>query len=261
MPLFDGRLSRNHTVTVPAATTEISSAKDFAAIAIRAQLTENGAVKFAEGTVDFYAADTALTLTQDINLTGTGITGFMRDNGTNQENEAFTDGNGFKGKLEGKKHAITLSIGESYGIRGILGRNASSADEGSGQIYRHKNTGLFAVTAGATIQNVNTKGTITVDSAESGSSYCGALVAQNMGSSLTIKDCSTDVTITYAGNYTNNSKYYVGGLVGEITAGSANDGKLTMTENTISGAIVQHDCQWIETDKQCDCKYGWNDWI
>lgn len=251
----------NHTVTVPAATTEISSAKDFAAIAIRAQLTENGAVKFAEGTVDFYAADTALTLTQDINLTGTGITGFMRDNGTNQENEAFTDGNGFKGKLEGKKHAITLSIGESYGIRGILGRNASSADEGSGQIYRHKNTGLFAVTAGATIQNVNTKGTITVDSAESGSSYCGALVAQNMGSSLTIKDCSTDVTITYAGNYTNNSKYYVGGLVGEITAGSANDGKLTMTENTISGAIVQHDCQWIETDKQCDCKYGWNDWI
>ena len=227
----------NHTVTVSAATTEILSAKDFAAIAIRAQLTEKGAVRFAEGTFDFYDTNTALNLTQNINLTGTGITGFMRDNGTNQANEAFTDGNGFKGRLEGDNNAITLSIGESYGIRGLLGQNASSDDEGSGQIYRHKNTGLFAVTAGATIQKVKTTGTITIDSAESGSSYCGALAAQNMGSSLEITDCSTDVTITYAGNYTDNSKYYVGGLVGEITADKADSGTLTMTRNTIAGAI------------------------
>ncbi len=227
----------NHTVTVSAATTEISSAKDFAAIALRAQLTEKGAVKFAGDPFDFYDVNTTLTLSKDIDLPGTGITGFMRDNGTNRENVAFTDGNGFKGSLSGKNHTITLSIGESYGIRGILGKNASSNDVGSGQIYRHKNTGLFAVTAGATIQNVNTKGTITVDSAESGSSYCGALVAQNMGSSLTITGCTTNVAITYAGNYANNNKYYVGGLVGEITAGSANDGKLTMTGNTISGSI------------------------
>lgn len=234
----------NHTVTVPTASTEISSAKDFAAIAIRAQLTENGAVRFEKKEGDnfnFYDANTALTLTKNIDLTGTGITGFMRDNGTDQTNTAFTDGNGFKGSLngnlDGNNHTITLSIGESYGTRGILERNASSNDEGSGQIYRHKNTGLFAVTAGATIQNVKTAGTITVDSAESGSSYCGALVAQNMSSSLTITDCSTDVTITYAGNYTTNSKYYVGGLVGEITAGSADAGTLTMTGNTISGSI------------------------
>ncbi len=228
----------NHTVTVPAVTTEISSTKDFAAIAIRAQLTENGAVKFAEDTFDFYGANTvtALNLKNDIDLTGTGITGFMRDNGTNRENAAFTDGNGFKGSLSGDNHTITLSIGESYGTRGLL--KSSASREGSGQIYRHKNTGLFAVTAGAIIQNVQIAGTITVDSAESGSSYCGALVAQNMGSSLTIKGCSTTVSITYAGNYTKDSKYYVGGLVGEITAGSANAGILTMTGNTISGAIT-----------------------
>lgn len=225
----------SHTVIVPAATTEISSAKDFAAIAICAQLTGKGAVRFAEGTFDFYDVGTALTLSNNIDLTGTGITGFMRDNGTSQANEAFTDGNGFRRNLNGNNHAITLSIGESYGTRGDS--EVVASDEGSGQIYRHKNTGLFAVTAGATIQSVQTTGTITIDSAESGSSYCGALAAQNMGSSLTITDCSTDVTITYAGNYTNNSKYYVGGLVGEITADKADSGILTMTGNTIAGAI------------------------
>ena len=234
----------SHIVIVPAVNTDISSAKDFAAIAIRAQLTEKGAVQFEKkeaDNFDIYAEGTALNLKENINLTGTGITGFMRDNGTNQENATFTDGNGFKGSLNGNLngnyHTITLSIGESYGTRGILGRNVSSDDEGSGQIYRHKNTGLFAVTAGATIQNVQTEGIITVDSAESGNSYCGALVAQNMGSSLTITGCSTNVTITYAGNYTKDSKYYVGGLVGEITAGGANEGTLTMTGNTISGSI------------------------
>lgn len=225
----------SHTVIVPAATTEISSAKDFAAIAICAQLTGKGAVRFAEGTFDFYDVGTALTLSNNIDLTGTGITGFMRDNGTSQANEAFTDGNGFRRNLNGNNHAITLSIGESYGTRGDS--EVVASDEGSGQIYRHKNTGLFAVTAGATIQNVKTTGTITIDSAESGSIYCGALVAQNMGSSLTITDCSTDVTITYAGNYTDNSKYYVGGLVGEITADKADSGTLIMTRNTIAGAI------------------------
>ena len=225
--------STNHTVTVPKASTDISSAKDFATIAIRAQLKEKGAVKFEEGEFDFYTA--TLNLINDIALTKTGITGFMRDNGTSVENVTYSDGEGFQGSLNGNNHTITFSTGEAYGTRGSLGSTASG--EGSGQIYRHKNTGLFAVTAGAVIQAVEIAGTVTVDSAESGSSYCGALVARNRGSSLEIKDCSTNVTITYAGNYVDNSKYYVGGLVGEITAGSADGGTLTMTGNTISGAI------------------------
>ena len=228
--------NKNHTVTVSEVKNEISSAKDFAAIAIRAQLTETGAVKFekADGTdFDFYNA--ALSLAGDINLTGTGITGFMRDNGTNASNEAFADGNGFKGTLDGAGKTITLSIGEAYGQRGDS--KVDTNDEGSGQIYRHKNNGLFAVTAGATIDKLNTAGTITVDSAESGKNYCGAVVAQNMSSSLIVTNCFTSVAIKYAGNYAKKSVFYVGGLVGEITADCATEGKLTMTGNTVSGSI------------------------
>lgn len=226
----------NHTVTVSKVSNAISSAKDFAAIAVRAQLTETGAVKFekAAGTdFDFYNA--ALNLADNIDLIGTGITGFMRDNGTNASNEAFEAGNGFRGTLDGAGNKITLSIGEDYGKRENL--NVNTNDEGSGQIYRHKNNGLFAVTAGATIKKLKTAGTITVDSAEIGKNYCSAVVAQNMSSSLTVKNCSTSVAIKYAGNYAEESVFYVGGLVGEITADCATEGKLIMTGNTVSGSI------------------------
>lgn len=230
--------NKNHTVTVSEVKNEISSAKDFAAIAIRAQLTETWAVKFekADGTdFDFYSAELKLSLAADINLTGTGITGFMRDNGTNASNEAFADENGFKGTLNGAEKTITLSIGEAYGQRGDSQVDTNS--EGSGQIYRHKNNGLFAVTAGATINQLKTAGTITVDSAETGKNYCGVVAAQNMSSSLTVTNCSTSVAIKYAGNYAKKSVFYVGGLVGEITADCATEGKLTMTGNTVSGSI------------------------
>lgn len=227
---------KNHIVTVSKVINAISSAKEFAAIAIRAQLTETGVVKFekADGTdFDFYNA--TLSLADDINLIGTGITGFMRDNGTNASNEAFADGNGFKGTLNGAEKTITLSIGEAYGQRGDSKVDTNS--EGSGQIYRHKNNGLFAVTAGATISQLKTAGTITVDSSETGKNYCGAVVAQNMSSSLTVTNCSTSVAIAYAGNYAEKSVFYVGGLVGEITADCATEGTLTMTGNTVFGSI------------------------
>ena len=226
----------NHTVTVSKVSSEISSAKDFAAIAVRAQLTETGAVKFekADGTdFDFYNA--ALNLADNIDLIGTGITGFMRDNGTNASNEAFEAGKGFKGTLDGAEKTITLSIGEAYGQR--VDSKVDTDAEGSGQIYRHKNNGLFTVTAGATIDKLKTAGTITVDSAETGKNYCGAVAAQNMSSSLTVTNCSTSVAIEYAGNYAEESVFYVGGLVGEITADCATEGTLIMTGNTVSGSI------------------------
>lgn len=228
--------NKNHTVTVSEVKNKISSAKDFATIAVRAQLTETGAVKFekADGTdFDFYNA--ALSLAGNIALTGTGITGFMRDNGTNASNEAFADGKGFKGTLDGAEKKITLSIGEAYGQRGDSKVDTNS--EGSGQIYRHKNNGLFAVTAGATINQLKTAGTITVDSSETGKNYCGAVVAQNMSSSLKVTNCSTSVAIKYAGNYAEESVFYVGGLVGEITADCASEGTVIMTGNTVSGSI------------------------
>lgn len=225
----------NHSVTISQASTDISTIKDFAAVALHAQLTQNGAVKFTDS-FDFYNAQTRLQLKEDINLTGTGITGFMRDNGRNTDNEEFKSDEGFKGSLDGNEKKITLSIGEVYGMRADT--DVTSDTEGSGQIYRHSYTGLFAVTSSAAVKNVTIAGSITIASEELENNYCGTMAARNMGSSLTVKDCSTSVTINYDGNY-ENSNFYVGGLVGEITAANENNGKLTMTGNKISGSISQ----------------------
>lgn len=50
-----------------------------------------------------------ITLTGDVDLSGTGLRGITRDDGGNTD---------FTGTLDGGNHKITLAIGEAYGYRG-----------------------------------------------------------------------------------------------------------------------------------------------
>ncbi len=212
--------STNHSVTVASPNNSISSVKDYAAIAIRAQMTAGGALNFGENPYDF--SNQSLSISNDIDLTGTGITGFMRDNG---------EGDEFKGSLDGNNHSIILSIGEAYGVR----ENTPVTDkEGSGRIYGHDYIGLFAKTNNATINNLTIKGSISfADPTDVNNSYCGAVVAQNVGANVTVKDCTVNVAITYGG------EYYVGGLIGQVNSKDADTGMITSTNNSISGSIQQ----------------------
>ena len=226
-----------HTVTVAAAATAIASVRDFAAVAVRAQLKPKGAVKFtgdtAEDAFNFYNDQTSLSLTQDIDLTGTGITGFMRDNGTGPSGVLIESSEkAFQGTFSGDGHTITLGTGEAFGTRKD-GADLSDT-EGCGKIYRHSHIGLFAVTAGARIRNVKMAGTMKFDSADMQSS-CGAVVAQNIGADLEVSGSTTSVDVSYSS--TGNS--YVGGLVGRIYAGEAASGTMNVSGNTVSGSMAQ----------------------
>ena len=89
--------------------------------------------------------DSQITLTGDnnttIDLTDTGVTGLMRDDGTQG---AFT------GSLNGGSRTVILDIGDAYGVTSD-GTACISADvAGCGQIYNHSYLGLFAKTGNLT---------------------------------------------------------------------------------------------------------------
>lgn len=222
-----------HTVTVAAAATAIASVRDFAAVAVRAQLTAKGAVAFAEDSFAFYGAQASLKLTRDIDLTGTGITGFMRDNGTGPSGVLIESSEkAFQGTFSGDGHTITLGTGEAFGTRKD-GADVSDT-EGCGKIYRHSHIGLFAVTEGARIRNVKMAGTMKFDSADM-QSCCGTVVAKNIGADLEVSGSTASVDVSYSS--TGNS--YVGGLVGRIYAGEAASGTMNVSGNTVSGSMTQ----------------------
>ena len=89
-----------------------------------------------------------ITITGDISLAGTGVTGFTRDADMGSAYDATIDGGNF---------TITLAIGEAYGMRG--NEAVTNDTEGSGKIYRHGRLGLFAAANGS-VSNLNIAGNI-----------------------------------------------------------------------------------------------------
>ena len=129
--------STAHTVTLKAADTSMGTPAAFARTALNIQLNQGSdydCLKFTSGNnTRSYLLGTGLSLSADISLAGTGITGFMRDGG-----DVSTIGS-FTGTFNGNNHTLTLAIGEKYGN----GVTASTNSEGVGQIYRHQHNGLF----------------------------------------------------------------------------------------------------------------------
>ena len=171
--------SSAHTVTVEAAETSMGTATVFAKTALNIQLNQGSnydCLKFTSGsenTRDTLLASNSLSLSADISLAGTGITGFMRDGG-----DVSTIGS-FTGTFNGNDKTITLASGESFGTV------ASGQTEGMGQIYRHQYNGLFAVigngTSGTgTVNNLTIDGSITVHNKIDGMNI-GGIAAVSMG--------------------------------------------------------------------------------
>ena len=117
-----------HTVTINNGNeTKISNANDFAAYALafvfaKTDTRETEALKVKP--MDREAEQT-VTLTGDVDLTGTGIIGIGKDNIEKDKPAQM-----FKGTLDGGGHTITLDIGTPYG-NGISTTNNNAA----GQLY------------------------------------------------------------------------------------------------------------------------------
>lgn len=267
--LDESWISTSHTVTVIApASASIGTVVDFAKVAMQFQLSSKDALIVEESTADL----TQITLTKDINLSGTGLTGFQRDysSATVAEN-VILDGGGRTITLPGIK---TYTYSGAHDYQGLFSKvtnlkaedliisGGSTCTVGEDNIanvgIQLECNGNFYVGGLA----ANASGNITLTSVTAGASIItndgsnasiGGLVGRrifentNKGT-LTCSSCSWTSTIRVSGN---SSGIYVGGLVGRVD----NEGKsgvgmdMSFTNCTISGTLSR-------TGKPDDARIG-----
>ena len=215
-------IGTDHYVTLADAVTIIKDKDDFAKTALNIQLN-NGQ---STGVLQCSSDSTSATLlasdslqleknTTNIELDGTGITGFTRDNGADADTAYLT----FAGTFDGNGGTIKLAVG-----------NGNYND----YIYRHKYNGLFAKTSGtSTIEDLVISGSSVINTRElAGGMNVGNIIAKASGG-LTLSNVtiSSGATINHAG--TTNS-YNIGGLIGDVTSA----GTVTISGCEYSGTIT-----------------------
>jgi len=216
---FDGS---GHTVTIngfPNNNITISNRADFARAALIMQHDRNDFVKYSGASrTDMLAAN--ISLSADVDISDTGLTGFMRDN----------DENTFTGILNGNSHKITMSVGKDA------------------KIVFHTHNGLFAKTSGAKISNIKLVSIFNIvgDNVSGGDAcYIGSVSAYNSGV-LTIDKVTADVTASPSGAYTN----FVGGLVGYVADATR---EVSFTNSAVT-ANLTYDNSTTKVD--CTCLGG-----
>lgn len=216
---FDGS---GHTVTIngfPNNNITISNRADFARAALIMQHDRNDFVKYSGASrADMLAAN--ISLSADVDISDTGLTGFMRDN----------DEDTFTGTLNGTSHKITMSVGKDA------------------KIVFHTHNGLFAKTSGAKISNLKIVSNLNIvgDNASGGDAcYIGSVSAYNSGA-LTIDSVTADVTASPSGAYTN----FVGGLVGYVAEATS---EVSFTNSAVT-ANLTYDNSTTKVD--CTCLGG-----
>ena len=224
--------STNHTVTVKNFNLSgISNEQDFAALALTMQCNganTGGALLFSGSA----ALNSNIILTGDnntiIDLRGTGVTGLMRDDGTQ---EAFT------GSLNGKSCTVILDIGDAYGIK--AGTTCTSEDAGCGHIYNHSYLGLFAKTGTNSISNLTVSGNILYGLSTQKEIWVGGVTAFQETGTASYQNVISDIAISFTGSVAADSKEtlkaaHVGGFVGAASKAPT----LTFTGCKWTGSIT-----------------------
>lgn len=219
---FDGS---GHTVTINGFTTNnitISNRADFARAALIMQHDSNDFVKYSENSIDKSAILKAnFTLSADVDISDTGLTGFMRDNGEDT----------FTGTLTGNSHKLTMTVGTE-----------------NDKIVFHTHNGLFAKTSGAKISDLTIVSNFNIvgDNVSGGDAcYIGSVSAYNSGA-LTIDKVTADVTASPSGAYTN----FVGGLVGYVADATS---EVSFTNSAVTANLTYNNST---TKVDCTCLGG-----
>lgn len=214
-----------HTVTINGFTTNnitISNRADFARAALIMQHDSNDFVKYSENSIDKSAILKAnFTLSADVDISDTGLTGFMRDNGEDK----------FTGTLNGNSHKLTMTVGTE-----------------NDKIVFHTHNGLFAKTSGAKISNIMLVSNFNIvgDNVSGGDAcYIGSVSAYNSGA-LTIDKVTADVTASPSGAYTN----FVGGLVGYVADATS---EVSFTNSAVTANLTYNNST---TKVDCTCLGG-----
>ncbi|MFR1573353.1 MAG: hypothetical protein ACLSTZ_01210 [Ruminococcus bicirculans (ex Wegman et al. 2014)] len=217
---FDGS---GHTVTIngfPNNNITISNRADFARAALIMQHDSNVFVKYSGASrADMLAAN--ISLSADVDISDTGLTGFMRDNGEDT----------FTGTLTGNSHKLTMTVGTE-----------------NDKIVFHTHNGLFAKTSGAKISNIMLVSNFNIvgDNVSGGDAcYIGSVSAYNSGA-LTIDKVTADVTASPSGAYTN----FVGGLVGYVADATS---EVSFTNSAVTANLTYNNST---TKVDCTCLGG-----
>lgn len=232
----------------PAITDEVS----FAKVALNMQLNDgndHGSLCFTSGGANKTALlSSAITVSGEIDLSGTGLLGLMRDGGNGKylasNNNTFTGSlDFFTGSISGTSASndkILLATGEAYGCD-ASGAALTTGSTG-GRIYLSENwghdaQGLVAFGKGASFSNFTIDGTMHVSRvAGSNHLYMAPLMgAMTNGATLT----NVIVNTTMTADRTDPAKFYIGGVSGVFDGKeTANDPfALSITGSTITPSI------------------------
>ena len=201
----------SHKVTInkPSVSyTSIGGTLDFVKTALCFQLAENDYIDFENEDYDWSTIKAQdITLTGNVDLSGTGITGLTRDNNIGSSDHKFE----YSGtiKSDSTKRKITLAVGEPYGKRdGTAITDYTTA--GGGRIYRHAYNGLIGYSDGATVDKISFDGNISVKA--NAAMYAGAVAAYAAGEFI-----AGDIDVTTSFKYSGSSALELGGILGEAS--------------------------------------------
>lgn len=195
----------------------LANINDFAKLAITWQTS--GYFSAVEGVTDSNFASqvpsTNITLSADINLSDTGLTGLAKDRVPRIIDGIDENSHSFASTLNGNGHTISLAAGEPYGMRGNSNINDDDTSDGNGKIYRHGRLGLFAATNGATVSNVTIAGSMKFDN---GAAIDAGSLAGTIAGGLTLSGATCKTNIACDDTFANDVN--IGGIAGSASAAS-----------------------------------------
>ncbi len=218
----------SHTVSVQNPLTSstnitLSSAADAAKLALT--LHTHGAASGVNGITGnqynkLLSASATITLTGNVDLRGSGVEQFTPAS----EREVF-----FKGKILGNDNILTLAIGESSRTKEGEDANVGILNDGVNMRYF---MGAFSGLSGATVENVTVAGDLKHYADAPIGFFFGGLAGYAKHTSITIKNCTSNVNITLAKG-TAKASIYVGGFLGSIQENTV----VSITGSTTNAAI------------------------
>lgn len=217
----ESNLVSGHYVTIPTFTaTAIANRADFIRLALHIQLktassgaTGDALVMAGSDSATLLSNPITITSSNDIDLSGTGVTGLTRDNGDTAVE--------FTSTFNGGSKTITLAVGEAYGFKSDGDTPALNVNDGSvyntGRNYYHQFTGLFAKLGGASSTNKVKVKNVTVDGnfwlgGISTVLYSGGIASLEKGYAE-IENVVSSINMNF---YRNNANGFVAGFLGNV---------------------------------------------
>lgn len=213
--------SHTASVTAPldsASNITLNSAADAAKLALT--LHTHGEVSGVSTNRYRTLLSATITLTGNVDLRGSGVEQFTPAN----EREVF-----FKGKILGNGNILTLAIGESSRTKEGEDANVGILNDGVNMRYF---MGAFSGLSGATVEKVTVAGDLKHYADAPIGFFFGGLAGYAKHTSITIKDCTSNVNITLAEG-TAKASIYVGGFLGSIQENTV----VSITGSTTNAAI------------------------